>query len=131
MTASSATWRRPGRGRPRNEDRAEILVHFAKELENGRSISEIAANGLVIMGYELSPDGQTQVECVLRRYRGATLERRYREFLQEVERATSLGTGAMIVRDDGITGPWKEQRPLSFPRPKAVRRGRPKEKRAS
>lgn len=130
MTAQSETWRRPGRGRPRNEDRAEILVHFSEELAKGRSIGEIAAKGLDICGYRPDPSGQGQVLSVLRRYRGATFERRYREFLHEVERSVSLGVGARIVRNGGIITTWKEQLPLSFPRPKAVRRGRPKGKRA-
>lgn len=130
MTVSPGTWRRPGKGRPRNDDRGEILVHFARGRELGFSITEIASRGLEIWGWDLATDGHTRKLCVLRRYAGPTLERRYREFLREVELSVEHVVSANVVLDGVKIGPGRFQRPLSFPSPKAVRRGRPSKKRA-
>jgi len=99
MTDSSKAWRRPGKGRPRNEDRAEILVHFAQEREKGLSIGDIARRGMSIYGYGLAPDGRNRTLSVLRSYAGATLERRYREYLQEVNQSVDQCVDANMVLD--------------------------------
>lgn len=130
MTDSSKAWRRPGKGRPRNEDRAEILVHFAQEREKGLSIGDIARRGMSIYGYGLAPDGRNRTLSVLRSYAGATLERRYREYLQEVNQSVDQCVDANMVLDGIVTGPVRSKRPLSFPHPKEVRRGRPRKNRA-
>lgn len=128
MTVSPSGWRRPGKGRPRIEDRGEILVHFARERELGLSIREIARRGLNIWGWGLATDGHTRTLCVLRSYAGLTLERRYRDFLREVERSVEYAASADVVLDGVKIGPGRGQLPLSFPSPKAVRRGRPRKK---
>lgn len=122
------TSRGAGRGRPRNKDRAEIIVHFAKGRDNGLTIGEIAARGLDIYEYVPDPNRQGNVICALRRYRGPTLERRYREFFDEVRQSAATGMEARVVRDGATLPPLQGQQLLSFLPPKAVRRGRPKGK---
>lgn len=118
----------PGRGAPSVDDTVEILAHFAAQRALGRSISDIAAAGLTFVGQRAMPDG-SRATVVLRRLKGATLERRYRQKLAEVTRLTTNG-GAMpavtIMRYVGIPQP---REPLSVPKPAEVRRGRRKKNR--
>jgi hypothetical protein len=128
MTDAINTWKRPGRGRPRIDERGEIIAHFTREIDNGRTITEIAARGLNILGYKYDRPRQTYILCVLRKYKGPNLERRYREFLEEVRRSGKLDLGSIAMRGGLSIGPGRRQMPLSFPSPKAVRRGRPRGK---
>lgn len=122
------TRRGAGRGRPRNKDRAEIIAHFAKGRDNGLTIGEIAARGLGIYEYVPDPSRPGNVIFSVRKYRGPTFERRYREFLDEVRQAASIGREVRFVREGATLPPLTGQQFLSFPAPKAVRRGRPKGK---
>lgn len=129
------------RGRPRDEDRSYILVHFETQIALGRSVVKIAEAGLTLYGVGLAVDGRTIVPVARRELRGASLERRYRQYRAEISGSLAVGHPhplELVEPKTGLKGRRVISRTigispvptcLSFPAREDLKRGRPKKKR--
>jgi hypothetical protein len=118
--------RRPTKGRPRRDDRGEILAYFAAQQALGKSVSEIAMQGLNFQGYKRTPDGKGWVRGVVRRLSGSTLETRYWLVRAEVDQSIARATTSPVVAKARYLGISAPVLPLSFPKVVSYKRGRPK-----
>lgn len=113
-------------GRPRIEDRDQILSYFSSRISEGYSIYKIAKSGLIINDYY---DEEAKMFMgSARALKGATLERRYRELLKEQNDAFDEMT--MACRAEGVRfiGMSMPKPSSSFVHGRVLKRGRPKKR---
>lgn len=124
MTAEKAKSRGVKKGRPRHDDEGHILLHFRTELARGKTVSEIAKQGMQLVHWQRGHAGKFQLD--VKTLHGPTLERRFNHIRRDIEGL--MDSAAVFSRDfDGVRAP---QRPLYFPEPVVLHRGRPKKMRS-
>ena len=97
MDSSVVSTKARGKGRPRIDDRGEVLAYFASQMALGKSVSEIARQPLNIMGYRRSPGSNDWKLTVLRRLQGPTLERRFWQLRAEIDQSIARTTTAPVM----------------------------------
>jgi hypothetical protein len=125
MDGSVASTKAKGKGRPRIDDRGQVLAHFGAQMALGKSVSEIARHPLIIMGYKRSPGGNHLVLTVLRRLRGPTLERRYWQLRAEIDQSIARTTSSPMMINARYIGVRAPMAPVSFPKVAGLKPGRP------
>lgn len=116
-------------GRPKIDDREQILGYFAANLAKGLSISQIARPGLNICGYAPGPDGKTMQLQVLRKLGAGHLERRYRELRRQLDQAIASRNSEPALLNAQYVGGASPKDPVGFGRTPKLNRGRPRKKR--
>lgn len=135
MSQEIKAWRRSGKGRPRNQDREQVLAYFAAHLAIGRTVSALARKGFALMSHRRGAERGTKIPLEFEIRQGKTLERAYRVYRQEVRdavfshqgfqrraEAKGLTVTNIETRYIGIRAP---RPPLSFPEVEHLSRGRP------
>lgn len=132
-------WRRPGKGRPRNEDRGQVLTYVDAHLLAGGTLCDLAEKGLQLLSYGTLPKDGTERPVQRRLLKGKTFGRNIRTYRSEAHRGNCLALSLDYeARKKGLTITRlktryigiREPKPLlSFPNTEPLDSGRPKKKR--
>jgi len=125
MASDKANSRRAGR--PSYDDEEQICAYFTLEIAKGRSVQEIAKEGLVIVRHGARPACSDHPwPTITRHLRGEALEGRYREARRKLLGGFDHAMAHARQGNFRYLGISEPRSPLSFTSGVELKRGRPR-----